>query len=176
MVDISLKNDDPISYRKQYLQEFIEDTDMTDLEKAAFMARIDHETAGFRYMKELGKPDYFKRYDGRQDLGNVEPGDGYRFRGRGYIQLTGRKNYTFFAPLIGADLVENPDIAADEEAAARIAVMFWNKAKTRDGRTISEAARDGDIDAVVRGVNGGVNGMQDTLELYEVYKREYGII
>lgn len=176
MVDFSLKTSDPISYRKQFLEEFIGEAEMMPIERAAFMARIEHETGGFRYMKELGGPNYFERYDGRQDLGNINPGDGYKFRGRGYIQLTGRKNYTYFSPLVGVDLVENPDIAADEEVAARIAVMFWNRAKTKDGRTIAQAAREGDIDAVVRGVNGGVNGMQETLELYEVYKKEYGII
>ena len=175
MVDESLKDTDPITYRKQYIEQFADDSGMDALEKAAFMARLDHETGGFRYMKELGSPEYFTRYDGRKDLGNVNQGDGYRFRGRGYIQLTGRKNYTYFAPLIGADLINYPDIASQEDVAARIAVMFWNKAKTKDGRTISEAAQDGDIDAVVRGVNGGINGMQETIELYDAYKREYGV-
>lgn len=175
MVDASLKDSDPIAYRKQFLEEFIDDAGISGIEKAMFMARMDHETGGFRYMKELGGPDYFSKYDGRRDLGNVNEGDGYKFRGRGYIQLTGRKNYTYFAPIVGADLINNPDIACNEDVAARIAVTFWNKAKTKDGRTISEAAQDGDIDAVVRGVNGGVNGMEETRDLYNAYKKEYGI-
>ncbi len=175
MVDSTLKQSNPTLYRKQFLIEFINESDMIEIEKAIFMARIDHETSGFRYMTELGNKGYFSRYDGRRDLGNLNPGDGYKFRGRGYIQLTGRKNYSYFSPLIGVDLLNDPDIASEEDVAARIAVMFWNKAKTKDGRTISEAARDGDIMAVVRGVNGGENGMKQTLELFEKYKQDYNV-
>ena len=167
MVDESLQDTDPIRYRKEYIQDFADQCGMGPLEKAAFMARIDHETGGFRYMKELGGPEYFTRYDGRQDLGNIYQGDGYRFRGRGYVQLTGRFNYTRVGPLVGADLVNFPDVACREDVAARIAVIFWTRNKVPDGRSISQAAKDGDIDAVIRGVNGGTNGYQQTLNLYQ---------
>jgi putative chitinase len=173
MVDETLRASDPITYRKKYIEEFAEQSEMTVVEKAMFMARLDHETGGFRYMKELGQPSYFDRYEGRKDLGNIYQGDGFKYRGRGFIQLTGRKNYAYFSPITGADLENYPDIAAREDVAARIAIAYWNIAKVKDGRTIAQAAKEGDVEAVVRGVNGGMNGFNETLTLYEDYLNEY---
>ena len=62
---------------------------------------------------------------GRTHLGNTEPGDGYRYRGRGYIQLTGRANYTADGRALGLDLVNQPELASEPEHAERIAVRFW---------------------------------------------------
>ncbi len=176
MVDEALKTTNPIKYRKEYIKEFAEQSGMEPLEKAAFMSRLHHETGGFRWMRELGGPEYFEMYEGRKTLGNNQPGDGYRFRGRGYIQLTGRRNYTFYGPIVGADLVNFPDVAADEPVAARVAVAFWELTRLRDGRTISQAAQEGDINAVVKGVNGGYNGKEETIRLYKQYLKEYGVI
>jgi putative chitinase len=172
-VNNELKISNPREYRRSYLEDYAISSGMGAIELAAFMARIHHETGAFRYMYELGNPEYFEKYEGRKDLGNVEDGDGYLYRGRGYIQLTGRANYEKYGPIVGADLVNFPDLAADEEVAARVAVAFWNKTKVRDGRTIAEAARDGDIEVVVKGVNGGLNGFQETLKLYEQYLNAY---
>lgn len=95
-------------------------------------------------------------YDGRDDLGNTEEGDGYRFRGRGYTQLTGRDNYQSVGDALGIDLVNNPDMAKDPEIAAKIATHYW---QSRDG--ISEAAKKGDNREVTRLINGGTNGLAD---------------
>lgn len=78
-------------------------------------ATIKHETAGtFLPITERGGKTYFNKYNGRKDLGNNQPGDGYRFRGRGFVQITGRKNYTKYG------IADNPDLALEPATAFRI--------------------------------------------------------
>jgi predicted chitinase len=72
-------------------------------------------------IKERGKPEYFKKYDGR--YGNVNPGDGYRYRGRGPVQLTFLDNYAKFGKLLGLDLVNDPDLACVPENGVKIMVQ-----------------------------------------------------
>jgi predicted chitinase len=98
---------------------------------------------------------YFARYDGRKDLGNNEPGDGYRFRGRGYIQITGRANYHKYSRAAGVDLVNNPDAALDPHVSATIFANFFHDQK------IAEAAEQENWLLVRKLVNGGVNGYTD---------------
>src|SRR3990167_10031817 len=78
---------------------------LTDLRRLAYMlATTFHETAQkMQPITEYGPKTYFQRYEGRADLGNTVPGDGYRFRGRGFVQLTGRRNYDHAGPRVGAD-------------------------------------------------------------------------
>jgi putative chitinase len=92
-------------------------------------------------------------YDNRSDLRNTEPGDGWNFHGRGYFQYTGRDNYERFGEKFGYDLKNNPDMAADPEIAAKLAVAYW---KDR----VPEADRS---DAYAAGVaiNGGKNGADE---------------
>lgn len=71
---------------------------------------------------ERGPKSYFDRYEGRKDLGNTQAGDGYKFRGRGFVQLTGRRNYAFASGKVGEDLITRPDMALDPAVAAQ--VMF----------------------------------------------------
>ena len=84
-----------------------------DLRHVAYaLATIKAETAHtFEPIPEYGKRAYFNRYEGRADLGNTQKGDGYKFRGRGYVQITGRDNYAKFSKLLGIDLIVNPELA-----------------------------------------------------------------
>jgi putative chitinase len=104
------------------------DTEMTDLHWMAYMlATVKHETAGtYRPITEYHPADeneysYFEnKYGGRQDLGNTQQGDGYKYRGRGYVQLTGRTNYTTLGKILGINLVNDPDLALEPYTAYKI--------------------------------------------------------
>lgn len=78
----------------------------------------------FKSITEHGAVAYFKRYEGRKDLGNTLPGDGYRYRGRGLIQLTGRFNYEKFGKLLNIDLLNNPDFALDVRIASKVMAHY----------------------------------------------------
>ncbi len=102
-------------------------------ELAQFLAQCAHETDNFRKMTERGSINYFRRYDKRfapttaRKLGNVQPGDGEKFKGRGYIQLTGRYNYKIAGKSLNLPLEERPELAADPDIAAKIALWYWNR-------------------------------------------------
>lgn len=88
---------------------------------AYVLATTAHESAWtFKPIVERGARSYFNKYEGRKTLGNTEKGDGYKFRGRGFPQLTGRKNYTLFSKLLFVDLVADPDRALEPEISYRI--------------------------------------------------------
>lgn len=100
-----------------------------------------------------GQPQELARlmYGGR--MGNDDAGDGYRYRGRGFTQLTGEENYRNAGRALGLDLLANPDLAAERENASRIALWYWRE-------RVPAAERD-DVTAATRRVNGGAVGLQD---------------
>lgn len=100
-----------------------------------------------------GQP--FDLYDNRQDLGNTGSPDGANFRGRGFVQLTGRANYTRYASEIGADLISNPELANDPQIAAKLLARFLGDREDR----IREALAANDLATARRLVNGGSNGL-----------------
>jgi predicted chitinase len=114
------------------------------------LATTQHETAGTnRPINEYGGDDYFTRmYEGRSDLGNTQPGDGARYHGRGYIQLTGRHNYRVMGERIGVDLENNPDLALEPTVAAKIMAAFFKD------RGVAERAKAGDFIGARAPVNG----------------------
>lgn len=99
-------------------------------------------------------------------MGNTDPGDGYKFRGRGAIQLTGKDNYAAAGKDLGLDLVNNPELAKDPDNAGKIAAWYWKKNK------LGEAAKSGDVTAVTKKINGGTNGLADRKEKYGEYLAE----
>ncbi len=92
-------------------------------------------------------------YEGRSDLGNVNPGDGVRYRGRGLIQLTGRANYAHYGLLASLDLINDPDLAADPLNALTLACLFWN------AHGLSALADLEDLEGITKKINGGLNGL-----------------
>jgi hypothetical protein len=105
------------------LLSFIEaDEDMEDERHIAYvLATVLHECAAtWKPIKERGGVAYLQKYEGRKDLGNTQKGDGVKFAGRGFVQITGRRNYTYFAMRLDVDLVEKPELALDPQIAYQI--------------------------------------------------------
>lgn len=133
----------------------------TALRRAHFLAQVGHESGELRYTEEIASGD---AYEGRRDLGNTEPGDGRRFKGRGLIQLTGRANYRAFGEAIGVDLLsgDNPErLSTDPGLAVEVACWFWQ------ARGLNVLADADDVYAVTRRINGGLNGLADRLRQLE---------
>lgn len=127
----------------------------TALRVAHFLAQAFHESDGMCTTQEYASG---AAYEGRRDLGNTQPGDGVRYKGRGLFQLTGRANYAAFGPRIGIpDLVDNPDRAADPAVSLLIACEYW---KERRGGLNRFADQD-DIVSITKAINGGLNGLPD---------------
>lgn len=120
---------------------------------AAFLAQLSHESGGGRWMQEIASGE---AYEGRADLGNTQPGDGKRFKGRGPIQLTGRANYTIASEALGLDLVGHPELAATPAVGFRVAAWFW----------FTHGCEGKSFDAITRTINGGYNGKAQRDALY----------
>jgi putative chitinase len=150
----------------------------TTARQAAFLAQLAHESGEFRYVRELASGD---DYEGREDLGNTEPGDGPRFRGRGLIQITGRKNYRLVSAALFSDpdyLLRDPTTLEQPGPACRSAGWFWVKGAglnlskralahgVLEGCDLNELADAGDFTGITLAVNGGMNGFADRKQYY----------
>lgn len=140
----------------------------TPARQAAFLAQIGHESGGLRYTTELWGPTPAQiRYEGRTDLGNVQPGDGSRFRGHGLIQVTGRANHaraTYrLRQRFGSEVPDfeiNPEALAEPRWTVLSACDFW------DDKNLNVLADAGDFLKITRVINGGINGLADRQALY----------
>ena len=155
---------------------------ITDInEKAMFLAQTTHESNNYKrleesfnyrperlfevFKKRVGSLENAKKlcsegskaiadfvYGGR--LGNAQD-EGYKYRGRGIIQLTGKNNYEYYGKKINIDLVNNPDLAKESNAAMEIALLFWKE------KGCGMFAKMGDVKTVTKLINGGYNGLDD---------------
>ena len=129
----------------------------TPLRCAHFIAQVMHESAEFRYLEEIASGE---AYEGRVDLGNTQPGDGRRYKGRGLIQLTGHANYrryTEYARPFGApDFEAHPDKIKSVPWCVDSAGWFWSVYKN-----LNALADADDLLAITRKINGGLNGIED---------------
>lgn len=130
----------------------------TPLREAAFIAQLCHESGEFRYVREIASGE---AYEGRKDLGNILPGDGKLYKGRGLIQLTGRANYELLSDYFGVDFVSEPWLLEEPEWACRSAGWYWHT------RKLNELADKEDIKRITKIINGGYNGLQDRIKYYE---------
>jgi putative chitinase len=154
----------------------------TPQRQAAFIGQCAHESGNFKVLQEnlnysakglmatwssrFPDMDTAERYErqpekiankvyARADMGNTDDGDGWKYRGRGVIQLTGKNNYRTCGEAIGLDLVVNPDLILEPQYACLSAGWFWNK---RGLNTIADA---NDIETITKRVNGGLHGLLD---------------
>jgi putative chitinase len=166
----------------------------TPLRLAHFLAQCGHESGGFRLTQEnlnysaKGLNGIFKKYfpteaaaapynrnpqkiankvySNRMGNGTEASGDGYKFRGRGYIQLTGKDNYTAFGKSIGVDMTVNPDLVASQYALLSAAWFFTKNGlhKMADG-----GATDAVVTSITKRVNGGTIGLADRIKHFKEY-------
>ena len=167
----------------------------TKLRLAHFMAQIEHESGlkpiaeNLNYSKEallrvFGKyftpeqaAEYARKpekianrvYSNRMGNGDEASGEGWKFRGRGFIQLTGKDNYEALSKDVNIDYVNDPDLLLTEADAMVAALWFWNKKK------LNRYADQNDIREVTRRINGGYNGLDHRKQLLKKYFEQYGI-
>lgn len=138
------------------------------LRQAAFLAQVGHESGRLRYVREIWNPKqcaWQAKYEGRHDLGNTQPGDGERFKGRGLIQITGRANYRDCGAALELDLEASPELLEVPEHAALSAAWYW------DTRHLNALADSEAIREITRRINGGFNGLDDRMALYKALKK-----
>ncbi len=140
----------------------------TPLRQAAFLAHLAHESGEYRWLEEIASGE---AYEGRADLGNVEPGDGVRFKGRGPIQITGRANYQGAGSFLGVNLLKQPELLARPEYGTMAAAWFWAKLKP----WLNPAADRGWFKVTTRLVNGGLNGWDERQRYYQRNLRILGM-
>ncbi len=131
----------------------------TPLRQAHFLAQVGHESGEFRFRAEIANGE---AYQGRVDLGNLQPGDGRKFKGRGLIQLTGRANYGEYGRAIGreAELLATPELVeTDPDLCVDVAGWFWAK------KNLNNLADVDDLTSLTKRVNGGLNGIDDRRRL-----------
>jgi putative chitinase len=166
----------------------------TALRLSHFLAQCGHESAGFKAIQEnlnygaKGLLGIFKKYfpteakalqyerkpekianlvyGSRMGNGDEASGDGYKFRGRGYIQLTGKSNYTAFGKAINEDIAANPDLVATKYPLLS-AAWFWS---SNNLNTLADkGADDASVTAITKRVNGGTIGLPDRIKHFKEY-------
>lgn len=130
------------------------------LRVAHFAGQCAYETNGFRTMEEMSSGI---EYNGKPSLGNMISNDGVKYRGRGYIMFTGRKNYTLHGKLLDVDLVNKPFLAENPDIAMRIACNYWKL------NNINKWADEDDIVMVTKLVNGGDNGLEGRKKYFKMF-------
>jgi putative chitinase len=142
--------------------------------EAAFIAQVGHESGRLVYVRELWGPtvvqeEYEPESAKAAELGNTEQGDGFRFRGRGLIQVTGRANYRRCGSALGVDLVSHPELLEEPGNASLSAAWFW----TSHG--LNHFADIGDFNTITKRINGGLNGLQNRIALWKLAKAALGV-
>lgn len=129
-----------------------------------FLAQLGHESGELRYSEELASG---KAYEGRLDLGNTQPGDGPRYKGRGLIQLTGKRNYTLASLAMNLPLLEKPELLLEPANAVYVSFWFFENANLWKWCDLN------DFETLTKRINGGLNGLAHRLQLLENCKKQF---
>ena len=154
----------------------------TPIRQLCFLAQVGHESGGLFYTEELASG---AAYEGRKSLGNTQPGDGVRFKGRGLIQITGRSNYKSIGDALGIDFIKAPTLLGGKNVkvctpdqlkyAALSAGWFWNSRNLNALADLVDIKKPVDagnnlenFKAITKKINGGFNGLADRLNRYKI--------
>ena len=159
-----------LPYINSYAEVFHIDTPMR---MAHFLAQIAHESSELRYTKELGNKNYFRKYDvGRLKnmLGNLKDGDGYKYRGRGLIQITGRANYQAYqnSKYCTGDIMEHPELLEEPLGATKSAMWWWK-------HDLNKLADSDCFVAITKTINGGTNGLESRRKFLTRAKKVFNV-
>ena len=133
---------------------------ITGLELVSLMSQVAHESADFKRTEEYASGS---AYEGRKDLGNTQKGDGVKYKGRSFIQITGKSNYKKIGDKLGLDLINNPTLLEDPDTAARATVEWWKD-------NVQPLVGDfSDVERVTKIINGGFNGLKDRKNNYNEF-------
>lgn len=146
----------------------------TSIRQAAYLAQVGHESGGLLFFHEKWGPTPTQRlYEPPSqlavNLGNIEPGDGQRFAGRGPIQITGRYNYRMIGIQMNLDLEKHPELLDDPVNACRSSGAFW---KWKNCNQFADAR---DFVGLTKRINGGTNGLADRLQRWIIAKKALGV-
>lgn len=126
----------------------------TPKQQAAFLAQLAHESGQLRYSREIADGS---AYEGRTDLGNTQPGDGKRFPGRAWMQVTGRENYRLCGVALNMDLINEPQLLEQIVPACRGSGWYWQS------RNLNALADIDAFGALTKKINGGYNGLDERI-------------
>jgi len=171
----------------------------TPLRASHFLAQVAHESGDFKFKSEnlnysysllikvfpkyfnsANAQDYHRQpekianrvYANRLGNGNEESGDGWKYKGRGYIQITGKDNYKTFSDWAkNKAIIETPEIVSDDKYAGLSAIWFWNKNGLSKIADTDNLRDDKTLIKITSRVNGGTNGLADRLEKFNHYKK-----
>ena len=136
---------------------------------AAFLAQLEHESGSLQYVKELASGEAYDTGELAKMLGNTQPGDGPKFKGRGLIQITGRANYTKLAAALNLDLLNQPELLEQPINAALSAGWFWFN------HGLNELADDDNYVMITRRINGGLNGWSQRLQFWMICEKALNV-
>jgi putative chitinase len=162
----------PIKYREDQLRPTLEKAahkaGIKGKELAQLMAQAKHETMGFTRMAEFGDANYFaSHYDPEENpakakvLGNIEPGDGIKYRGRGFLQITGRDNYTRCGDALNLPLEQHPELLERPDIAARASIWFWKERVRPNVKNFANTKQ------ATKGINPAFRGLANRFQSYK---------
>lgn len=133
----------------------------TPRRQAHFIAQLSQESGSLKYVEEIASGE---AYEGRKDLGNTEPGDGKRYKGRGLLQITGRANYAMLSKELKYDFVANPEALTKPGPACFSAAWFWWS------RHLNRYADIDAIETITKRINGGLTHFEQRKAAFEICK------